>query len=161
MFAIANIRNQMLVPTTGHRPVVCSLRSGHECLMLCMTPVCPYHHHRCQQTSSYSPTGEFKSQTVTFRKHVEATETHRMLRGRLGLGFAHRQTQVAKLASTCLSDPSLHGIVLWLGRRCSYYVQSRSTRSKRSPQAGRYEAHSKISFRLIAKISRAVVPEFS
>ena len=93
--------------------------------------------------------------TQTFCKHVEATETHRMLRGRLGLGFAHRQTQVAKLASTCLSDPSLHGIVLWLGRRCSYYVQSRSTRSKRSPQAGRYEAHSKISFRLIAKISQA------
>ena len=49
------------------RPVVCSLRSGHERLMLCMTPVCPRHHHRCQQTSSYSPTGEFKSQTVTCR----------------------------------------------------------------------------------------------
>jgi len=33
---------------------------------------------KSQQASSYAPVGAFKSETVTFRKHVEATETRRM-----------------------------------------------------------------------------------
>ena len=88
--------------------------------------------------------------TLTFCKHVEATETHRMLRGRLGLGFAHRQTQVAKPASTCLSDPSLRGIALGLGRRCCHMTTPSAALApmtfRSDPSHVRLHGHSGVGF---------------
>ena len=86
---------------------------------------------RCQQASSYRPAGRFNRWQQPSRflptgkkpagvelcasgriqvRDCDLSQTCRSdrdpqdVRSRLGLGFTHRQTQVAKLASTCLSD---------------------------------------------------------